>query len=157
MQSDAASVEDYLAGLPDDRRTAISAVRDVVNAHLPEGYVETMAFGMIGWVVPLEDYPDTYNKQPLAIASLASQKNHMALYLMGLYSEGPELAWFEQQYVDRGMRLDMGKSCVRFKRIDQVPLDVVGAVIAKIPPATYIERYEAARAQTATGRRKTAR
>lgn len=157
MQSDAASVEQYLAGLPDDRRAVITAVRDVVNANLPEGYVETMAFGMIGWVIPLEDYPDTYNKQPLAIASLASQKNHMALYLMGLYSEGPELAWFEQQYADRGMRLDMGKSCVRFKRLDQVPLDVIGEVIAKIPPATYIERYEAARAQTATGRRKTAR
>ncbi|HEU4513802.1 MAG TPA: DUF1801 domain-containing protein [Nocardioidaceae bacterium] len=157
MQSDAASVEEYLAGLPDDRRTAISAVRDVVNAHLPEGYVETMTFGMIGWVIPLEDYPDTYNRQPLAIASLASQKNHMALYLMGLYSEGPELAWFEQQYADRGMKLDMGRSCVRFKRLDQVPLDVVGEVIAKVPPATYIERYEAARAQTATGRRKTAR
>lgn len=157
MQSDAASVEEYLAGLPDDRRTAISAVRDAVNANLPAGYVETMTFGMIGWVIPLEDYPNTYNKQPLAIASLASQKNHMALYLMGLYSEGPELAWFEQQYVDRGMKLDMGKSCVRFKRLDQVPLDVVGEVIAKIPPATYIERYEAARAETATGRRKTAR
>lgn len=157
MQSDAASVEQYLAGLPDDRRAVITAVRDVVNANLPEGYVETMAFGMIGWVIPLEDYPDTYNKQPLAIASLASQKNHMALYLMGLYSEGPELAWFEQQYADRGMRLDMGKSCVRFKRLDQVPLDVIGEVIAKIPPANYIERYEAARARTATGRRKTAR
>jgi hypothetical protein len=152
MQSDAASVGEYLAGLPDDRRTAISAVRDVVNAHLPEGYVETMAFGMIGWVIPLEDYPSTYNKQPLAIASLASQKNHMALYLMGLYSEGPELEWFEQQYVDRGMKLDMGKSCVRFKRLDQVPLDVVGEVIARIPPAQYIERYEAARAGTGRGR-----
>ena len=145
MQSDAASVEEYLAGLPEDRRTAIGAVRDTVNAHLPDGYVETMAFGMIGWVIPLQDYPDTYNKQPLAIASLASQKNHMALYLMGLYSEGPELGWFQQQYADRGLRLDMGKSCVRSKRLDEVPLDVVGEVIAKIPPATYIERYEAAR------------
>lgn len=152
MQSDAASVEEYLAGLPDDRRTTISAVRDVVNAHLPEGYVETMTFGMIGWVIPLEDYPSTYNKQPLAIASLASQKNHMALYLMGLYSEGPELEWFEQQYVDRGMKLDMGKSCVRFKRLEHVPLDVVGEVIARIPPAQYIERYEAARARTGRGR-----
>jgi hypothetical protein len=152
MQSDAASVEEYLAGLPDERRTAISAVRDAVNANLPEGYVETMAFGMIGWVIPLEDYPNTYNKQPLAIASLASQKNHMALYLMGLYSDGPELEWFEQQYVDRGMKLDMGKSCVRFKRLEQVPLDVVGEVIARVPPAVYIERYEAARAGAGRGR-----
>jgi hypothetical protein len=145
MQSDAASVEEYLAGLPEDRRTTVGAVRDAVNARLPEGYVETMAFGMIGWVVPLEDYPDTYNKQPLTVAALASQKNHVSLYLMGLYADGPELAWFEQQYADRGLRLDMGKSCVRFKRLDEVPLDVVGEVIAKIPPATYIERYEAAR------------
>lgn len=157
MQSDAASVEEYLAGLPDDRRTAISAVRDVVNAHLPEGYVESMAFGMIGWGIPLEDYPDTYNGQPLGIAALASQKNHMALYLMGLYSSAPELAWFEQQYAARGLTLDMGKSCVRFKRLDQVPLDVVGEVIAKVPPALYIERYEGARSGTVTRRRKSAR
>jgi hypothetical protein len=147
MQSDAASVEEYLASLPEDRRTSLSAVRDVVNAHLPEGYVETMTSGMIGWVVPLEDYPDTYNGQPLAIASLASQKNHMALYLMGLYASEGEVEWLRQQYAERGMKVDMGKSCVRFKRLDQVPLDVVGEVIAKIPPAVYIERYEAARAR----------
>lgn len=149
MQSDAASVEAYLAELPEDRRAAVGVVRDVVNANLPEGYVEEMYFGMIGWVIPLEDYPDTYNGRPLAIASLASQKNHMALYLMGLYSEGPELDWFRQQYDDREMRLDMGKSCVRFKRLDQVPLDVVGEVIAMIPPSTYLERYEAARRRRA--------
>lgn len=145
MQSDAASVEDYLAGLPEDRREAISAVRDTVNAHLPAGYVETMAFGMISWVIPLEDYPDTYNGQPLGIVSLASQKNHMALYLMGLYASEPELAWFRQQYAERGLRLDMGKSCVRFKRLDQVPLDVIGEVVERIPPSAYVERYEAAR------------
>ena len=152
MKSDAATVEEYLAGLPEDRRETVAAVRDVVNANLPDGYVETMTFGMIGWVVPLEDYPDTYNGQPLAIASLASQKNHMALYLMGLYASEPELARFQQQYADRGLKLDMGKSCVRFKRLDQVPLDVIGETIARIPPATFIERYEAARAQTARGR-----
>jgi hypothetical protein len=147
MQSDAAGVEEYLASLPDDRRTTVGAVRDTVNARLPEGYVETMAHGMISWVIPLEDYPDTYNGQPLGIAALASQKQHVSLYLMGLYSSEPEVAWFEQQYADRGLKLDMGKSCVRFKRLDQVPLDVVGEVIAKIPPARYIERYEAARAR----------
>lgn len=152
MQSNAATVEDYLAELPEDRREAISAVRDVVNANLPAGYREAMAFGMIGWGIPLEDYPNTYNGQPLGIAALASQKNHMALYLMGLYSNGPEEAWFHQQYADRGLKLDMGKSCVRFKRLDQVPLDVVGQVIAKIPPEVYIARYEQARRQTAGGR-----
>jgi hypothetical protein len=152
MHSDATSVEEYLASLPDDRRTAINAVRDTVNANLPDGYVETMAFGMIGWGIPLEDYPDTYNGQPLGVAALASQKNHMALYLMGLYSSEPELEWFKQQYADRGLKLDMGKSCLRFKRLEQVPLDVVGEVIAKVPPALFIERYEAARALTKRGR-----
>lgn len=152
MKSDAGTVVEYLAALPEERREAISAVRDTVNAHLPDGYVETMAFGMISWVIPLEDYPDTYNGQPLGIVSLASQKNHMALYLMGLYSSEPELAWFEQQYAERGMRLDMGKSCVRFKRLEQVPLDVIGSVVERVPPAAYIERYEAARAQAPGGR-----
>lgn len=152
MHSDAGTVEGYLATLPDDRREAISAVRDVVNANLPEGYQETMAFGMIGWGIPLEDYPDTYNGQPLGIAALASQKNHMAIYLMGLYSSEPEEQWFREEYARRGMKLDMGKSCVRFKRLDQVPLDVIGEVIAKVPPAKLIERYEGARAGTRNGK-----
>lgn len=154
MHSDAATVEEYLAALPEDRRTAVSAVRDVVNANLPEGYVESMAFGMIGWGIPLEDYPDTYNGQPLGIAALASQRNHMAIYLMGLYSSESEEAWFREEYARRGMRLDMGKSCVRFKRLDQVPLDVIGEVIARIPPAKLVERYESARSQTRSGRAK---
>ena len=152
MQSDASSVEEYLASLPEDRREAISAVRDVVNANLPKGYRESMAFGMIGWGIPLEDYPDTYNGQPLGIAALASQKNHMAIYLMGLYGSEPEEAWFREEYAKRGLKLDMGKSCVRFKRLDQVPLDVIGEVIAKIPPDLYIERYEASRAMTKSGK-----
>ena len=152
MHSDATSVEEYLAGLPDDRRTAISAVRDVVNANLPDGYVEGMASGMIGWAIPLEVYPNTYNGRPLGIAALASQKNHMALYLMGLYSSEPELEWFRQQYADRGLKLDLGKSCLRFKRLEDVPLDVIGEAIARVPPALYIERYEAARARTSRGR-----
>ena len=157
MQSDATTVEDYLATLPDDRREALSAIRDTVNANLDDGFAEGMEYGMVTWGIPLERYPTTYNGKPLGVVSLASQKNHLALYLMCLYADDGLEDWFRQQYVDRGMRLDMGKSCVRFKRLDQVPLDVVGEVIAKIPPATYIERYEAARAQTATGRRKTAR
>ena len=92
MQSDAESVEEYLAGLPEDRRAAISTVRDRINEHLPEGYVEQMDWGMISWIVPLETKPDTYNGKPLCYAALASQKHHMAVYLMGLYTDGPELA-----------------------------------------------------------------
>ncbi len=145
MRSNADSVADYLESLPPDRREAISTVRDVINANLPEGYVEQMEWGMVTWVIPLEDYPDTYNKKPLSYISLASQKNHMAVYLMGLYSEGPEESWFRQQYAERGMKLDMGKSCVRFQKLDEVPLDVLGEVVAKIPAGEFIARYEEVR------------
>ena len=145
MKSDAATVEEYLDSLPPERREAISTLRDVINANLPEGYVEQMEWGMVTWVVPLEDYPDTYNKRPLSYISLASQKNHLAVYLMGLYADGPEETWFRQQYAERGMKLDMGKSCVRFKALDEVPLDVLGEVVARIPAGAFIAHYEAAR------------
>ncbi len=143
MKSDAATVEEYLAELPEDRRTALSEVRAVVNEHLPEGYVETMDWGVIAWNVPLEIEPDTYNGKPLCYAALASQKQHMSVYLMGLYSEGPELAWFQEQYADRGLKLDMGKSCVRFRRLDDLPLDVLGEVIAMIPVGEFVARHAA--------------
>jgi uncharacterized protein YdhG (YjbR/CyaY superfamily) len=145
VKSNASTVEEYLESLPPDRREAISTLRDVINANLPEGYVEQLEWGMVTWVIPLEDYPDTYNKRPLSYISLASQKNHMALYLMGLYAEGPEESWFRQQYAERGMKLDMGKSCVRFKHLDEVPLDVVGEVVAKIPVGEFLARYEESR------------
>ena len=145
MHSEATTVEDYLAGLPEDRRAAVSAVRDVINDHLPVGYVEQLDWGMISWVVPLETKPDTYNGKPLCYASLASQKRHMAVYLMGLYSDGPELAWLRQQYADRGLKLDMGKSCLRFKELDEVPLDVLGEAIGMIPVEEFIARYETSR------------
>jgi hypothetical protein len=145
MHSDADSVETYLDSLPTDRREAISTIRDVINQHLPDGYREQMEWGMVSWVIPLGDYPDTYNGRPLTYASLASQKNHMAVYLMGLYSEGPEESWFRQQYAERGMTPDLGKSCLRFKCLDEVPLDVLGEVIAKIPAGELIARYEASR------------
>ncbi len=145
MQSNAESVEEYLDELPPDRREAIATIRDVINKHLPEGYVEQMEWGMVSWVVPLAEYPDTYNGKPLCYVSLASQKNHMAVYLMGLYTEGVDEAWFRQQYADRGMKLDMGKSCVLFKRLDEVPLDVLGEAVARIPVVTFVTRYEQAR------------
>lgn len=145
MKSNAETVEDYLDELPPDRREAIATIRDVINQHLPEGYVEQMEWGMVSWVVPLTDYPDTYNGRPLSYVSVASQKHHMAVYLMGLYAGGPEEAWFRRQYAERGMPLDMGKSCVRFKGLDEVPLDVLGEVVAKIPAGELIARYESSR------------
>lgn len=145
VQSSAQTVEEYLAELPPDRRGAIATVRKVILDHLPEGYEETMDFGMIGYVVPLQKYPVTYNGHPLAYAGLASQKNHMALYLMCVYGDQETGELFRDRYKASGKKLDMGKSCVRFKKLEDLPLDLIGEVIARTPMATYIERYEAFR------------
>ena len=152
MQSDAATVEDYLAALPDDRRKALGAIRDTVNANLDDGFAEGMEYGMVTWGIPLDRYPKTYNGKPLGVVSLASQKNHLALYLMCLYADDGLEEWFRQQYVDRGMRLDMGKSCVRFKSLDEVPLDVLAELLRKVTPEQHIARYEESRAATKRGR-----
>jgi hypothetical protein len=144
--SKAATVEEYLRELPEERRAVIAAVRDVVLRNLPDGYTETMAFGMIGYGIPLERYPDTYNKQPLSYAALAAQKNYYALYLMTPYVDGQEQQ-LRDAFAAAGKKLDMGKSCVRFKTLDDLPLDVIGRVIAATPPDDFIARYEAARAK----------
>ena len=145
VTSKASTVPEYLAELPEDRRPSIEAVRAVILEHLPPGYEEAMQYGMISYVVPFSRYPDTYNKQPLAIASLANQKRYMALYLMGVYADDGE-SWFQQQWRATGKKLDMGKSCVRFKRLDDVALDVVGAAIARTSVDEFIEQYERSRA-----------
>lgn len=147
MQSEATTVEEYLESLPSDRREIVQRVRDVVNANLPAGYVEQMDWGMISWVVPLDEYPTTYNKKPLCFASLASQKRHLAVYLMGMVTDGPEETWFREQYRQRDLPLDMGKSCVRFTSLDQLPLDVLGEAIARMPMASFVASYERARAR----------
>lgn len=145
MRSDAATPEEYLASLPADRREMVTSIRETVNANLPEGYVEEMAWGMLTWSVPLEISGPTYNGKPLAYAAVASQKNHVAVYLMGLYTDGPELGWFKEQYAERGLKLDMGKSCVRIKHLDELPLDVLGESIASIGPDELVARSERAR------------
>jgi hypothetical protein len=145
VTSKAATVPEYLAELPEDRRPPIEAVRAVILEHLPPGYEEVMQYGMISYVVPFSRYPNTYNKQPLAIASLANQKRYMALYLMGVYADDGE-SWFQQQWRATGKKLDMGKSCVRFKRLDDVALDVVGVAIARTSVDEFIEQYEHSRA-----------
>lgn len=145
VRSDAATVEQYLAELDPERRRELSAVRDVVLANLPEGYQESMNWGMISYEIPLERYPDTYNKQPLAYAALASQKNYMSLYLMGLYGDPEQEQSFEERYRATGKRYDVGKSCVRFRRLDDLPLDLVGEVIASTSVDDHIAHYEAAR------------
>ena len=145
-KSTAETVEEYLAELPEDRRDAIATVRQVILNNLPEGYEETMQYGMIGYVVPLERYPVTYNGQPLAYAALASQKNYMSLYLMNIYSDGEAERWFVDRYHASGKRLDMGKSCVRFRKLEDLPLELIGDTIARTPAAQFIHRYEDSRA-----------
>lgn len=146
--SGAKTVEQYLASLSADRREEIAAVRDVVNRHLPAGFVEGMQYGMLGWAVPLSRYPDTYNGQPLAIAGLASQKNYNSLYLMGVYGLPSVRKEFEAAYKKSGKKLDMGKSCLRFKRAEDLPLDVVGRAIAAVSVEDFIAAAEAARGGT---------
>ncbi len=142
MRSEAATVAQYLDELPDDRREAIEEVRAVVLASLPDGYEETMEWGMITYQVPLERYPDTYNGKPLMYAGLASQKNHMALYLTGVYMTEGARDHFERAYAASGKRLDMGKSCVRFKAVDDLPLDVVANTISAMSPDELIAGVE---------------
>ena len=145
--SKAATVEEYLAELPPDRREVVSAIRKMVGKHLPKGYTETMAFGMIGYGIPLSRYPDTYNGQPLAYLAIAAQKNYYSLYLMSAYTDSEDERDLKAAFEKAGKKLDMGKSCVRFKRLEDLPpLDEIGRIIARTSPDEFIRRYEAVRA-----------
>jgi hypothetical protein len=146
-KSGASTVDEYLAELPEDRRAAIAAVREVVLRNLPAGYVEGMNWGLISYEIPLERYPKTYNKQPLMYAALGSQKNYCAVYLMGVYGEGEQARRFKEAFKAAGKKLDMGKSCVRFRSADDLALDAVGEVIAATTPEQFIAIHEAARAR----------
>jgi hypothetical protein len=145
MQSKAQTVKEYLAELPDDRRAAIEAVRKVIRKNLPKGIEEGMQYGMIGYHVPHKLYPPGYHcdpRQPLPYAGLASQKNHMAVYLMCVYSGEKDDAWFRKAWAKTGKKLDMGKSCIRFKKVDDLALDVLGEAIGRVPTADFIKLYE---------------
>ena len=148
MQSKATTVTAYLKALPPERRKAIAAVRKAVKAHLPKGYKECMQYGMIGYVVPLSLYPPGYHTGegvPLPYAALASQKNYMSLYLMCIYGDRGAETGLRKKFKERGKKLDMGKSCVRFKKLEDLPLDVVGAAIASVPVKDFIAQYEKTR------------
>ena len=163
MQSKAATVRDYLAELPEDRRHAIGAVRDVILKNLDKDYEEGMSYGMIGYYVPHRIYPNGYHADPrqgLPFAALASQKNYMSLYLMGLYcgcvdgvSDTALVRWFRGEWEKSGKKLEMGKSCIRFKRIDELPLPVIGEAIRRMPAKTYIDLYEKATRNAGKSRR----
>jgi len=141
------TVEDYLASLPDDRRRALTKLRSVLRKHIPKGYVESHSFGMIAWAVPLAVYPDTYNGQPLCYAALASQKHHMSLYLMCAYAHAPLRKKLEDGFRAAGKQLDMGKACIRFKSLEDLPLDVIADIAGAVPVAKYVETAKQAHAQ----------
>lgn len=145
VSSKAATPDDYLAELPPERRMLVSHIRDLINANLPDGYVERMSWGMIGWEVPGERYPDTYNSQPLVYAGLAAQKNHTALYLNCVYASEARTERLKRAWAEAGKKLDMGKSCLRFKREDQVADDALAEAIRSVPVETFIAEYEASR------------
>ena len=159
MQSKAATVAAYLKSLPDDRRKALQAIRKVVNDNLDPKVKEAMAYGMPGWVVPLSVYPDGYHcakDTPLPFASLASQKNHMALYLFCVYSVPGEAERLAKEWKAAGKKLDMGKSCLRFKKLEDVPLEVIGKAVKRMTLKKFIAGYEEALAGTSAGRKKAA-
>ena len=132
----------WIARLPADRKKAITAVRKLVNEHLPEGYEEHVGASMINWQVPKTVLAETYNGQPFQYIALASQKNYMALYLCGVYADDKLRRWFEASYKTAGKKLDMGKACLRFRTLEALPLEVVGEAIAKVPLAEYVARYK---------------
>lgn len=147
MQSKAATVDQYLAELPDDRRAALQTMRKTILANLPPGYEEGMQYGMIGYYVPHCIYPDGYHcdpKQPLPFVGLASQKNYMSIYLGSIYMAGDDAAWFRKAWGKSGKKLDLGKACVRFTKIENVPLEVIGEAIRRAPLKKFIAYYESA-------------
>lgn len=151
-RSKATTVAQYLGELTPERRAAISAVRDVVRKHLPAGYEESMQWGMISYAVPTKYLPAPYDKQPLGYVALAAQKNYHALYLMGLAGKSPLERAFKEAFRKAGKTLDMGKSCVRFQRVDDLVLDAVGRAVAAISMDRWIEIFRASRTHTARGK-----
>jgi Domain of unknown function (DU1801) len=149
MTSKATSPEQYLAELPDDRREAVSKIRQILLENLPEGFEEQMTYGMLGYVVPHSIYPKGYHTTPhlpLPFISLASQKNAITLYHMGLYGDSQLLEWFQTEYPKHcPTKLDMGKCCIHFKKIVHIPYDLIGDLATKVTVSDWIKQYEAAR------------
>jgi Domain of unknown function (DU1801) len=165
MQSRATTVDQYLASLPDDRRRAIETVRKVILDNLPPDYAEGMSYGMIGYAVPHSVYPKGYHtdpRQPLPYAALASQKGYMSLYLMSGYCGSDDAdptehaKWLREAWAKSGKKLDMGKSCIRFKRLEDLPLDVVGEAVRRVPAKAFIAWYESGLGKANAGKKKAA-
>ena len=159
MQSKAATVADYLASLPADRRAAIAAVRDEIRRNLDPAIEEGMQYGMIGYFIPHRVYPAGYHcdpRQPLPFAGLGSQKNHMSVYMMCQYGRPEEELWIREQFAKAGKKLDMGKACIRFKKLDDLALPVIGKAIKRTSAAAYIKHYESVLAKGKTTSKKLA-
>ncbi|NNE54881.1 MAG: DUF1801 domain-containing protein [Flavobacteriales bacterium] len=146
MQYKAATPDEYIEVIPAERQPIITNLRKVVNDNLPKGFEETISYGMIGWVVPHSTYPSGYHcdpKLPLPFLSIASQKNFVAFYHMGIYANNKLHDWFVKEYPKHSSRkLDMGKSCIRFKKMDDIPYDLLGELCTKITPEEWIAIYE---------------
>lgn len=146
MQSPAATPQEYMENLPEDRKEAMNTLREVINKNLPKGFQEQMNYGMLGWVVPHSAYPDGYHcdpKQPLPFLALASQKNFIAVYTMSLYADKDIHDWFVAEFANRSKyKLDMGKSCIRFKKPDAIPFELIGQLVAKMTLEQWIALYE---------------
>lgn len=145
MQSKAKTVKKYLNELSENRKKVIEAVRRMILKNLPSGYVEGMQYGMIGYFVPLSKYPQGYlgkKDVPLPYVSLSSQKNHMAIYLVNVYADKKINQWFVKEYKKTGKKMDMGKSCVRFRKLENLPLKLLAKVVAMTKPEELIEMYE---------------
>lgn len=140
------TVAAYIKVLPDDRRTACETLRRTINANIPKGFKETMQYRMPSWVVPHSIYPGGYHcdpSQPLPFLGLASQKSHIGFYHMGVYADAKLLKWFQSEYAKRvATKLDMGKACVRFKKLETIPFDLIGELCAKMTPQQWIDLYE---------------
>lgn len=145
VKSKATTVREYISELPDERTGEIEAIRKLILDNLPAGYVETMQYEMITYVVPIEMYPKTYNGLPLGYISLASHKNYMVLYLMNIYGNKDAGSNFKKRYNASGKKLDMGKSCVRFKKLEDLPIDLIGETIAMTSVKDFIKMYEESR------------
>ena len=157
MQSSATTVDAYLKSLPGDRRETVQAVREVILKNLDAGFKEGMQYGMIGYCVPHSVYPAGYHcdpRQPLPFAGLASQKNYLSLYLMSVYGDGPHWNWFHEAWAKTGKKLNMGKCCIRFKRVEDLALDVIAEALRRTTAQSYIAHYEEVLRQTRSRPRK---
>jgi hypothetical protein len=155
MQSKASTVAEYLESLPADRRAAVEAVRKVILANLDKDYEEGMQYGMIGYYVPHSVYPPGYHcdpKQPLPFAGLASQKDYISIYLMSVYGDSEQLRQFREDWAKTGKKLNMGKSCIRIKKLEDLPLEVIGRAIARVPAKALIAAYQELRGDAGNAR-----